>query len=135
MADTVTSQTLLDGERLVIQKFTNVSDGTGETNVVKVQPSTLAPNAFGKACTGVKINKMWVATQAMAVEIKWDATTPVLAWTVPINRFQEMDFGEHLGGITNNAGTGVTGNITFTTVGAAAGSAYSIILECIKTYG
>ena len=30
MADTVTSQTIQDGERLAILKFTNESDGTGE---------------------------------------------------------------------------------------------------------
>jgi len=34
MADAVGSQTLFDGERKAIMKFTNTSDGTGETNVV-----------------------------------------------------------------------------------------------------
>ena len=135
MADTVTTQTLLDGERLVIQKFTNISDGTGETNVVKVNVSALAPNAFGVACTGVKINKIWVGTPGMAVLIKWEASTPTLAWAVPKDRQNEMHFGNYLGGITNDAGAGKTGNITFTTVGAATGASYTIILECIKTYG
>jgi hypothetical protein len=36
MADTVTSQTILDGERNCVMKFTNVSDGTGESAVAKV---------------------------------------------------------------------------------------------------
>ena len=36
MADTVTSQTIQDGERVAIMKFTNVSDGTGESAVKKV---------------------------------------------------------------------------------------------------
>ena len=31
MADAVASQTLLDGERMAIMKFTNLSDGTGES--------------------------------------------------------------------------------------------------------
>ena len=31
MADTVTSQTIQDGERVAVLKFTNVSDGTGES--------------------------------------------------------------------------------------------------------
>jgi len=30
MADAVTSQTLIDGGKQVVMKFTNVSDGTGE---------------------------------------------------------------------------------------------------------
>ena len=56
MVDSVTTQTLLDGERLVIQKFTNLSDGTGETAVDKMVPSGYAANAFGIACTGLKLN-------------------------------------------------------------------------------
>jgi hypothetical protein len=45
-----------------------------------------------------------------------------------------MEFGEHLGGIPNNAGAGKTGNLAFSTVGASAGDAYSVIIECIKVY-
>ena len=136
MVDTVATQTLLDGERLVIQKFTNISDGTGETNVVKVNVSALAPNAQGVACTGVKINKIWSSCHGMEVQILWQATTPVLAWILPQNTTYHMCFGEHLGGIPNNAGaTGKTGNITFTTSDASAGDMYSVILECIKIYG
>jgi hypothetical protein len=33
MADTVTSQTIQDGQRKAVMKFTNVSDGTGESAV------------------------------------------------------------------------------------------------------
>jgi hypothetical protein len=136
MVDNVTSQTLQDGERLVIQKFTNISDGTGETGVVKVNVSALAPNAFGVACTGVKINKIWSSCHGMEVQILWQAPTSVLAWMLPQNTTYHMCFGEHFGGLTNNAGaTGKTGNITFTTSDASAGDMYTIVLECIKTYG
>lgn len=135
MVDTVNSQTLLDGERLVIQKFTNISDGTGESNVVKVNVSALAPNAQGVACTGVKINKIWSSCHGMEVQILWQASTSLLAWMLPQNTTYHMCFGEHFGGITNNAGAGKTGNITFTTSDASAGDMYSIVLECIKTYG
>ena len=58
MADTVATQTILDGDRLVIQKFTNISDGTGESAVTKIDVSTLAANQFGLACNGVIINKI-----------------------------------------------------------------------------
>jgi hypothetical protein len=135
MVDNVTSQTLLDGERLVIQKFTNISDGTGETGVVKVNVSALAPNAQGVACTGVKINKIWSSCHGMEVQILWQASTSLLAWMLPQNTTYHMCFGEHFGGITNNAGAGKTGNITFTTSDNSAGDMYSIVLECIKTYG
>ena len=39
MADAVTSQTIIDGERNCVMKFTNVSDGTGESAVAKVDVS------------------------------------------------------------------------------------------------
>ena len=41
MADAVTSQTLVDGEKTAIIKLTNISDGSGETAVKKVDVSAL----------------------------------------------------------------------------------------------
>lgn len=134
MVDTVATQTLLDGERLVIQKFTNISDGTGEAAVNKVIVANLAPNSFGVACTGVKINKIWATTHGMEVRILWDATTDLLTWMIPQNTNYFMDF-EIFGGLPNNAGAGRTGNIAFTTSDASSGDMYTIVLECIKTYG
>jgi hypothetical protein len=133
MADAVTSQTILDGERLFIGKFTNISDGTGESAVLKIDVSTLTPNASGLACNGVKINKIWAQTQGMAVDILWDADTDLLCETIPENQFYLMDYSS-FGGFPNNAGTGKTGDVRFSTVGAASGDRYTITLECIKTY-
>ncbi len=133
MADLVASQTLLDGERLFIGKYTNFSDGTGETNAVKVNVSALAPSAAGKACTGVKINKIWISTHGLEIRVLWAATTPLTAWMVPQNSIYQMDFST-FGGLTNNAGTGVYGNITFTTSDQSVGDMYAVVLECIKTY-
>jgi hypothetical protein len=39
MADAVTSQTFIDGPKTVVMKFTNISDGTGESGVTKVDVS------------------------------------------------------------------------------------------------
>lgn len=133
MADAVTSQTILDGERLFIAKFTNISDGTGETAALKIDVSTLNPNSFGLACNGVKINKIYGTTHGMQVRILWDATTDVFAWELPQNSNYLMDFSS-FGGIPNNAGAGKTGDVRFTTADASAGDMYSIVLECIKTY-
>jgi hypothetical protein len=133
MADNVTSQTILDGERLFIAKYTNISDGTGETAVVKVDVSTLNPSASGNACNGVKINKIWMAAHGMEVRILWDADVNLLAWQVTSNGPYLMDFSS-FGGISNNSGTGRNGDIAFSTHDATAGDSYTIILECIKTY-
>jgi len=133
MADAVASQTILDGERLFIAKFTNFSDGTGETGVIKIDVSTLNPNSFGLACNGVKLNKIYGTTHGMEVQILWDATTDVFVWQIPQNSNYLMDFSS-FGGIPNNAGAGKTGDVLFTTRDAGAGDMYSIVLECLKTY-
>ena len=133
MADNVTSQTILDGERLFIAKYTNISDGTGEVAVNKVIVANLAPNAFNLACNGVKINKIWMAVHGLEVRILWDATTDLLAWQATSNGPYLMDFSS-FGGISNNSGAGRTGNIAFTTHAPTVGGSYTIVLECIKTY-
>jgi hypothetical protein len=86
------------------------------------------------ACTGVKINKIWSAAHGMEVRILWVATTNLLAWVVTSNGPYLMDFSS-FGGISNNTGAGKTGDIAFTTHDQTAGDVYTIVLECIKTYG
>jgi hypothetical protein len=134
MADAVASQTLLDGERMAIMKFTNLSDGTGENKVLKVDVSTLTSSASGKACDGVTITKIHASTHGLEVQIYWDATTDVFCWSVPQNSTYTMDF-EKFGGLTNNAGAGVTGDVLFSTADASAGDFYTIVLEMVKSYG
>jgi hypothetical protein len=134
MADAVTTQTLLDGERLAIMKFTNISDGTGETAVTKVNVSNLAASGSGKACTGVIVNKITSVCHGMEVRMYWDATTDVPFFLSTINTNYENDF-TNIGGITNNSGAGKNGNILFSTADASAGDTYTVVLEMIKTYG
>lgn len=125
MADAVTSQTLIDGGKNIVMKFTNISDGTGESAVTKVDVSAL--NA-----EGVKINKIHYSTYGMAVRILWDATADVVAWLVPQDGDGCMDFTP-FGGLQNNAGAGKSGDIQFTTVGMTSGDTYSIVLEMSRT--
>ena len=133
MADAVGSQTLFDGERKAIMKFTNTSDGTGETNVVKVNPASLTPSGAGGACDRVTITKITGLTHGMEVQLKWKASTPVVIETIPQNNSYTQDF-EKIGGLTNNAGTGVDGAITFTTLDASTGDTYTVVLEMVKHY-
>mgnify|MGYP003345706480 CR=1 FL=1 len=133
MADAVASQTLFDGERKAIMKFTNTSDGTGETNVVKVNPASLLPSAAGGACNRVTITKITGLTHGMEVQLKWKATTPVIIETIPQNSQYTQDF-ENIGGLTNNAGAGKDGAITFTTLDVSAGDTYTVVLEMVKHY-
>lgn len=133
MADAVATQTIFDGERMAIQKFTNISDGTGETKVLKVDVSALLPNNLGIACDAVTITKIHASTHGMEVVMYWDATTDVVIQTIPQNSQYSFDF-EKFGGLTNNAGAGKTGDILFSTQDASAGDAYTITLEMVKHY-
>jgi len=132
MADAVNSQTLFDGLSQAVMKFNNVSDGTGEAAVLKVDVSALAANNVGKECTGVSIRKITAMLNGMSVNVLWDADTDVSAVVLAPGMYTlNFDDTAILG---NNAGTGKTGDIRFTTVGASATDTYSIILEMIKTY-
>lgn len=125
MADAVTSQILVDGERNAVMKFTNISDGTGETAALKVDVSTLS----GSPST-VKITSVEYDISGMQVSILWDAATDVPALILSTGQ-QRLDF-TNAGGIVNNAGAGVTGDILFTTIGASANDTYAIVLHMKK---
>lgn len=133
MADAVATQILFDGERKAIMKFTDISDGTGETKVTKVNVADLNPSSFQRPCDGVTITKIYAMTHGMEVAIYWDATTDVLVTVVPQNTNYVADY-ESFGGLWNNAGAGKNGNVLFSTFDQSAGDAYTIILEMVKHY-
>ena len=133
MADAVATQILFDGERMAIMKFTDISDGTGETKVLKVDVSALTPNASGKACDGVTIVKIHALTHGLEVDMYWDATTDVFILSVPQNTMYSMDLTQ-FGGLWNDAGAGKTGDVLFSTRDATAGDNYTIVLEMVKSY-
>ena len=126
MADAVTSQTLVDGSKNVVMRFTNLSDGTGESAVTKVDASTLSPST-----TNLRIMKIIYDISGMQVKLLWDATSDVTAAILSTGQ-GVMDFTE-FGGLKNNGGAGVTGNIQFTTVGHSANDSYDITLVMCKS--
>lgn len=124
MADAVTTQTLRQTLGDWVMAFTNVSDGTGEAAVTKVDVSTLTGAA---ATSRVQIIGLWWSTCGMGVQLLWDATTDVLAWALPADTSGYICFEP--GGIINNAGSGNTGDIKLTTVGHSSGDTYNIVLH------
>ena len=133
MADAVTTQTIQDGERNLVMRFTNVSDGTGESAVKKVDVSALAANSAGQACTEVHIQRIYWMTVGMSVKLEFDASTNVLLTHIPADATGD-EYYDNFTAIPNNAGSGKTGDIDFTTVGHSSGDSYMIILEMIKKY-
>ena len=130
MADAVTSQTLQDGDKSVVMKFTNISDGTGYDDTVVDVSLLQAQSGSGAACTGVAIQCVWYECSGMAVDLLWDATTDVIAWT--LSGYGYFDF-RSAGPLINNASS-PTGDIMFTTTGHASGDRYAIMLKMGKSY-
>ena len=135
MADAGASQIIVDGPSFVAIKLTNISDGTGESAVTKVDVSALeADSRTGLSCTDVNIERIWWQCIGMKVRILFDADTDVMAIELGENQSGNHDYSI-FGGLTNNAGTGKTGDVKFTTVGASSGDTYTVILYLRKKFG
>ena len=126
MADVVTSDYIFKGTRKAAIKLTNVSDGTGESAVVKVDVSTLV-GPDGTAPTYTTVERIEGTVQGFtSVRLFFDATTDD-ELAVLGTGFNYQDFTD-FGGFVDPQSTGTTGDIVLTTAGGASGSTYDIII-------
>ena len=137
MADAVTSQTIVDTDKRAIIKLTNLSDGSGESAVAKVDVSSLNSHPDGTACSRVTIDQIWYDVGGMRVALEWNASTNVVAVVLggsaaAGNVQGHMDF-RSFGGIKNNASS-PDGDLDFTTSGHTNLDHYTVILEMRKQY-
>ena len=130
MADAVATTTIIDGPRKAVIYCTDTSDGDGEAAVTKVDVSSLSQSPNLDTCTGVRLEKVAFSNVGMGVKILWDATADVIAMELPADYSDTLDFSD-ISGLPNYAGSGKTGDIQFTTVGATSGDTYSVTLYCI----
>lgn len=128
MADAVTSITLLNTPKRLVMKFLNRSDGTGESNVVKVDKSTYT-GTNGLEPSYFRIDKISYNVFGMEVLISIDNTSDQNLFRLQ-NGSDTLDFRE-FGGISTS-GTGDTGDILFTTNGHTAADTYDITLYLEK---
>ena len=133
MADAVATTTIIDGPRKAVIYCTDTSDGDGEAAVTKVDVSALSQSPDLDTCTGVRLEKVVFSNVGMGVKILWDATADVIALELPADYSDTLDFSD-ISGLPNYSGSGKTGDIQFTTVGATSGDTYSVTLYCIKEY-
>ena len=133
MADVVTSQTIVDtaGTKTVM-KFTNMSDGSGETLVTKMDASALT---FMTEDGTKSLAKIWWAINTTngksGVELLWAGTT-----NSTIGFFSGTGYHDYYtagNAIPNNAtltaNTAPAGDILLSTKGFVAGDNYTIIVE------
>ena len=137
MADVVTSQTLVDtaGTKTVM-KFTNMSDGSGETLVTKMGASALT---FMTEDGTKSLAKIWWAINTTngksGVELLWSGsgTSGVNSTIGFFSGTGYHDYYTSGNSISNNAtltaNTAPAGDILISTKGFVAGDNYTIILE------
>ena len=137
MADVVTSQTLVDttGTKTVM-KFTNISDGSGETLVTKMDASAL--NFMTEDAERVLAKIYWSVNTTngkSGVELLF-AGSGTSAANATIGFFSGTGYHDYYtagNSIPNNAtltdNTSPAGDILLSTKGFVAGDNYTIILE------
>jgi hypothetical protein len=131
MADTVTSRYVANGARNLIMRFTNVSDGTGESGVVKVDATNVV-NGYQGVAPGVNLKVQyinWSVTGTAAVRLRWQATADEDAFAMSYNN--SIDFAPY-GLLKAPPIAGVTGSLKLTTIGFGASSAYDILIVMAK---
>jgi hypothetical protein len=128
MADIVTTQTIADTSGVkFVSKLTNFSDGTGETQVKKIDASEVT---FMTEDGNRKLARVWysinTANNKSAVELIWDGVTNATAMLLSGNGYFDLRTAGNE--ITNNATT-PTGDVLLSTKNFANGDNYTIILE------
>ena len=141
MADTVTSQTLKDHASAWAVKLTNISDGTGESNVVKVSANNLVASNGDGSSQRLSITKIfWNVSKGTSptidprVTLLWRATSNTTIVSLSGSGYWDLTTGGQCP-LTNNAGSGVNGDILLSTAGFTNTAAYTVIIEGKKTAG
>lgn len=118
MANSLTTQILENGERNVVINIVGILDTADLSNVVVADISALANASDNPTPNRLAIMNMEYSIEpTLSVQVQFDATAQVVAQT--LNGYGKQKF-ENVGGIPNNAGAGVTGDITLSTEGFAA---------------
>ena len=143
MADTVTTQTLKDHASAWAVKLTNISDGTGETNVTKVNANTLIASN-GDGSTRLAITKLFwnvargtSSLQDPRVTLFWANSIPGGANTTiaTLTGSGVLDLTTGLQAPFTNNAPHTAGNLMLSTTGFTAQAAYTLVLEGKKTAG
>ena len=128
MADTVTTQTIADTSGVkFVAKLTNLSDGSGETLVKKIDASELTfMSEDGNRTIARVYYSINTSDRKSGVELLWDGVTNSTALFLSGQGF--MDFRTDGNSIPNNATT-PTGDVLLSTKNFASGDNYTIIVE------
>jgi len=128
MADTVSTQTISDtADVKYVVKLTNISDGSGETLIKKVDASELTfMSEDGERSVARVYYSINTSDSKSGVEIIWDGATNATA--LFLSGQGTIDLRTDGNSFKNNATT-PTGDVLLSTRNFAVGDNYSIIVE------
>lgn len=127
MADVVTSQVTVDGDRNYVITLTNLSDGTGEAAIKKVDIQTMHPIP-----TSLRLEKVEGDVAGMNVALLWGASSKVKFLELS-NSQVDMDMCEE-GGLPDPKAAGTDGCVYLTTANQVSGSSYTLHLHFKKKF-
>lgn len=131
-ADTVTTQIIRDGARNFSVRLTNISNGDGETDALKVDKSTLVGINGTEPDSLVLLRAEYSIQGFEAVKLTWDRDADVTSLVMSGDDYR--DFTKQ-GGMLDT-GTGGAGDIFVSTIGSAAtNDTYDITLHFKKKGG
>lgn len=140
MVDTVATRVVADTKNRYVVHLTNISDGTGESAVKKVDKSTLL--AFDNAePASLDIEQVrWNIQGMSSVRLLWDHTTDDVAMVLCGSGYEDFRGRADLlpdrsesNGLRDPRSSGDTGDILLTTNGQVSGGTYDITLWLRKT--
>ena len=126
MADAVTVTYLAKGPRYAIVHLTNISDGTGENKVTKIDLAGLLTDD-DQVPTKTSVKEIqWSIQGFTSVRLYWDASTDDIISVLAVGNGY-VEYGS-LGMLSDPKSSGSTGNILLQTAGSISGATYDITL-------
>jgi hypothetical protein len=137
MADAVTVRTIGETTDQIVVHLTNVSDGTGEAAVVKVDKSALVASDGGEPAALDIESVRWSIQGFTSVELLWDHTADDTALVLTGSgyedfRCRDLDIVPSTARLKDPRSAGGAGDVLLTTNGAVAGATYDITLTLRK---
>jgi hypothetical protein len=131
MADRVDTLDVFSGRDKLIRRISCLSDGTGETNVIKWDKSTFVNWSGLEPARGGLYMIQWSIQGFSSIELMWDHTTDDEAKTLAagngmwvVGQTPGLDSGI----LWDPASAGQTGDLLLTSRGAIANASYDITL-------
>lgn len=129
MAATATQQIINNSSRNLVLKYT-IAGTTGDTSDGVLVDVSALDSSIG--VNDLKLKKVKAVIHGFSVRLAWDATANVDLIDISDGDNIDLCYSE-FGGIPNNAGSGATGDVLWTTTGyTASGDGGHIILWFTK---